>query len=46
MVAACGQQRLDDAHIVGRLVVAAEHIVLVSERDGPDLVLGKIVVMQ
>ena len=46
MVAACGQQRLDDAHVFGGLVVTAEHIVFPSERYGPDLVLGKVVVKQ
>ena len=46
MVAARGQQRLDDAHILRGLMVAAEHVVLASERDGTDLVLGKVVVQQ
>ena len=46
MVAAGGQQRLDHTHVFGGLVVSAEQIVLPSERDGPDLVLGKVVVEQ
>ena len=44
MVTAGCQQRLDDAHVFGRFVVAAEHIVLASERNGADLVFGKVVV--
>ena len=35
-----------DAHVLSRLMVATEEIVLASERDGTDLVLGKIVVKQ
>ena len=46
MVAACRKQRLYDAHVLSRLMVATEEIVLASERDGTDLVLGKIVVKQ
>lgn len=46
MVAACCEQRLDDAHVFSGLMVAAEHVVLSPERDGPDLVLGKVVVKQ
>ena len=46
MVAACRKQRLYDAHVLSRLMVATEEIVLASERDGTDLVLGKIVIEQ
>ena len=46
VVAAGGQQRADDRHVAGRLVVAAEEVVLPAERDGADLVLGKVVVEQ
>ena len=46
MVAAGCQQRLDDAHVFDGLVVAAEHVVLASERDWPDFVLGEVVVQE
>ncbi len=46
VVAAGGKQRLDYAHVFGRLVVAAGQIVLASERNRTDLVLGKVVVGQ
>lgn len=44
MVSACGQQRDNDTHILRCLMVAAEEIVFPAERNGTDLVLGKIVV--
>ena len=46
VVAACRQQRLYHTHVLSRLMVSAEEIVLASERYWPDLVLGKVVVKQ
>ena len=43
MVAACRQQRLYDAHVLSSLMVSAEEIVLASEGDGADLVLGEVI---
>ena len=46
VVAAGGQQRADDRHVPGGIVVAAEEVVFPAERDGADLVLGEVVVEQ
>ena len=46
VVAACRKQRLYHTHVLSRLMVSAEEIVLASERYRPNFVLGKVVVKQ
>ena len=41
-----GQQGTDHGHVDGRLVVAAEEIVLSSQRDGPDDIFSQIVILK
>ncbi len=43
MVPACGQQGAYDGHVLCCLVVAAEEVVLASQRDGADLVLDEVI---
>ena len=37
------QQRADDSHVARGFVIAAEEVVLATQRDGADFVLGKVV---
>ena len=43
MVSACCQQRADDSHVLCSLMVAAEEVVLPTQRDGTYLILGYII---
>ena len=40
------QQRTDYRHVNGRLVVAAEEVILAPQRDGPDDIFRQVVVPQ